>query len=119
MENPQSLNPHPNFFNICKLKSHSARALKKIPCPQSSVNGWARAVMSPEMYIPIDPTPFHLNILQTTATPAYPIKYNLEGIIVPHMRKKKSVIGTKISMVKNYFKMWKNIYQTCYDMLNV
>jgi hypothetical protein len=54
LANPPSLNPRPNFFNTCKLISHFARALKKIPCPQSSVNsvgtlkdGYARNVSLP------------------------------------------------------------------------
>ncbi len=71
LANSPSLNPCPNFFNICELRSHFARALKKIPCLQSPVNGWAGAVMSPVMYILINPTLFHLNIAPTTATPAY------------------------------------------------
>jgi hypothetical protein len=73
--------------------------------------------MSPEMYILIRLTPFHLNIAPTTATLAFPIKYNPEGVLVPYARKEKSPIDTKFSMVKNYFKTWKNIYQACYDML--
>jgi hypothetical protein len=84
LANPPNLHPRPNFFNIHKLRSHFARALKKILCPQSPVNRCAGAVMSPEMYILINPTPFHLHIAPTTATPAYPIKHNLEGVIVPY-----------------------------------
>jgi hypothetical protein len=34
------------------------------------------------------------------------------------MREEKSTIDAKFSMVINYFKTWKNIYQACYDMLN-
>jgi hypothetical protein len=119
LENPPSLNPCPNFFNIRELKSHFARALKKIPCPQSPVFGWAGAVMSPEMYILIDPTPFHLNTAPTTATPAYPIKYNPEGVMVSYTYEEKSTIDTNFSMVKNYFKTRTNIYHACYDMLNL
>jgi hypothetical protein len=103
LANPPSLNPRPNFFNICELRSDFARALKKITCPQSPVNGWAGAVMSPEMYVLIDPNLFHLNIAPTTAAPAYPIKYNPDGAVVPYMHEEKSTIDAKISMVKNYF----------------
>ncbi len=74
--------------------------------------------MSPEMYILIVPTPFHLNIASTTTTPAYPIKYKLEGIMVAYTRKEKSTIDAKFSMIKNYFETWKNIYCTCYDMFD-
>jgi hypothetical protein len=100
LANSPSLNPCPTFFNIRDLRSCLARALKKIPCPKSPVNGWARAVMSLEMYILIDPTPFHLNIAPTTATPAYPIKYNPEGVIVPYTCEDKTTIDVKFSMVK-------------------
>jgi hypothetical protein len=67
LANPPSINPRPNFFNIRELRSHFAKALKKIPCPQSAVNGWAGAVMSPEMYaLVIDQNTFHLNIAPRT-----------------------------------------------------
>jgi hypothetical protein len=110
LANPPNSNPHPNFFNIHELRSHFARAIKKIPCPQSPVNGWAGAVMSPEMYILINPNLFHLNISPRTATLAYPIKYNPDRAIVPNTRKEKSIINAKFSTVKNYFETWKNIY---------
>ncbi len=118
LANPPSLNPRPNFFNIHELSSHFARELKKIPCPQSPVNGWVGAVMSPEMYVFINPNLFHLNIAPTTATPAYLIKYNPDGAIVPYTREEKSTIDVKFSMVKNYFKTWKNINPACYDTLD-
>jgi hypothetical protein len=57
-----------------------------------------------EMYILIDPTFFHLNIAPTTATPAYAIKYNPEGIIVPYMRKEKSTIDVNFSWLKTTLK---------------
>ncbi len=47
------------------------------------------------------------------------MKYNPDGAIVPYMRKEKSTINAKFSMVKNYFETWKNIYHTCYDMLDM
>ncbi len=34
------------------------------------------------------------------------------------MHEEKSAIDAKFSMVRNYFKTWKNIYRACYDMLN-
>ncbi len=110
LANPASLNPCSNFFNIRELRSHFARALKKIPCPQSPVNGWAGAVMSPEMNVLINPDLFYLNIALTTATLAYPIKYNPDGAFVPYTREEKSTIDAKFSMVENYFETWKNIY---------
>jgi hypothetical protein len=70
-------------------------------------------------YILINPNLFHLNIAPTTATPAHQIKYNPDGAIVPYMCKEKSTIDAKFSMVKYSFKTWKNIYQACYDTLNM
>jgi hypothetical protein len=34
------------------------------------------------------------------------------------MREEKSTIDAIFSMVKNYFKTWKNIYQECYDVID-
>ena len=36
LANPPSLNPCPNFFNICDLRSHFAKALRRshVPNPQ-------------------------------------------------------------------------------------
>jgi hypothetical protein len=67
----------------------------------------------------VNSTPFHLNIAPSTVTLAYPIKYSPESVIVPYTRKEKSTIDTKFSLVKNYFDTWKNIYQACYDMLDI
>jgi hypothetical protein len=89
LANPPSLNPRPNFFNICALRNHFAKALKKIPCPQSAVNGWADAVMSPEMYILTDPNPFHLNIAPITSTPVCPNKFNPDRDPVPYTGEEK------------------------------
>ncbi len=70
LANLPSIDPHPNFFNLRNLRMHFAQALKKIPCPQSSVNGWAGAVLSPAMYALINPTPIHWNIT-TTSVPEF------------------------------------------------
>jgi hypothetical protein len=96
LANPPSLNLRSNFFNIRELRSHLARALKKILCPQPPVNEWAGAVMSTEMYVLIYPNLFHLNIAPTTATPAYPIKYNPDGAIVPYTLKEKSTSQVRL-----------------------
>ncbi len=75
--------------------------------------------MLPEMYILIESNTIHLNIAPTAVTPAYPIMYNLEGVIVPYTCKEKSTFDAKKSMVKNCFEILKNIYRACYDTLNV
>jgi hypothetical protein len=118
LSNPPSINPRPNFFNIHKLRKHFEKAVKKIPCPQSAVNGWAGAVMSPEMYVLIDQNVFHLNIAPTTPTPAYPNKYNPDGALVPYSQEEKFTIDAKFELTKNYFETWKKIYRPCYDVLD-
>ena len=75
LANPPSLNPRPNFFNLCELRTHCARALKKLPCPQSAVNRWSGAVMSPPMYALVDGTPFHFNIASATEVVDFPPMY--------------------------------------------
>jgi hypothetical protein len=95
--NPPSLSPHPNFFNILKLQSHFAKAIRKISCPQSVVKGWAGAVMLPGMYILIDPTTFHLNIASATTTPVYPIKTNPDCDVAPYTR--EEVVAEQLLMV--------------------
>ena len=88
--NPPSIEPRPNFFNLQALRTHFARALKRIPCPQSGVDGWAGAIMSPEMYALIDPNAFHLNIATQTTTPDYPDVLDANGNIIPYTREQKS-----------------------------
>jgi hypothetical protein len=118
LANPPSINPRPNFFNICELRSHFVKALKKIPCPQSPVNGWAGAVMSPQMYALIDQNSFHLNITPTTTTPAYLNKFTPDGVNVPYTREEESTIDAKFVLKKNYYETWTNIYRACYHTLD-
>jgi hypothetical protein len=119
LANPLSIEPPPNFFKLRALRTHFAHALKQIPCPQSSVNGWAGAVMSPEMYALINATPFHLMIATKTTTPDYPDKLDAQGVSIPYMRKEKPKIDAEFLRAKNYFKTWKNIYRTVYDTLDM
>ena len=118
LANPPSIEPRPNFFNIHELRSLFTKALKKIPCPQSAFNGWAGAVMSPEMYALIDQNTFHLNITPTTTTPVYPNKVNPEGVNVSYSREQKSTIDATFVLKKNYYETWTNIYRACYDTLD-
>lgn len=85
--NPPSLEPCPNFFNLCELRLHFAQALKKILCPQCDVNVWSGAVMSPIMYALIDVTPFHFNIAPTTDVVDFPPLFAANGITpIPYKR---------------------------------
>ncbi len=88
LANPPTIDPRPNFFNLRALQNHFARALKKVPCPQSGVNGWAGAVLAPAMYALINNATFHWNI-STTAVPKFPPQYvvnddGTQGAIIPY-----------------------------------
>ena len=72
LANPPSLDPHPNFFNLCALRTHFARALKKVPCPQLAAKGWAGAVLTPAMYALIDTNPFNWRINPRMVVPDFP-----------------------------------------------
>ena len=82
LSNLPSLDPRPNFFNLRELKTHCVRALKKLPCPQSAVNGWSGAVMSPPMYALIDRTPFDFNIGPATDVADFPPIYAVDGVTI-------------------------------------
>ncbi len=70
LPNPPTIDPGPNFFNLRALQNHFARALKKVLCPQSGVNGWAGAVLAPAMYALLNNAAFHWNI-STTPVPEF------------------------------------------------
>ncbi len=89
LANPPSLDPRPNFFNLRALQTHFARALKKVPCPQSTANGWAGAVLAPAMYAPINTNPFNWNITPLTPVPDFPACFALiadgtQGAAIPY-----------------------------------
>jgi hypothetical protein len=47
LKNPPSLEPHPNFTNICALQKHIVQALAPFSCPQSNIHGWLGLAMDP------------------------------------------------------------------------
>jgi hypothetical protein len=91
LANPPSLDPRPNSFNLCALRTQLARALKKVPCPQSAVNGWVGAVLAPAMYALIDTNPFNWNINPRTAVPDFLARFatlpnGTQGAALPYLR---------------------------------
>jgi hypothetical protein len=78
LANPPGLDPCPNFFNLVALRTHFEHALKRILCPQSSINGWFGAVMSTEMYALINPELFHLNIQPETDVADFPPRFTAD-----------------------------------------
>jgi hypothetical protein len=66
LKNPPSLEPWPNFTNICALQKHIVQALAQLLCPQSAIHKWSGLAMDPASYlflegtaftIPLDPGP--------------------------------------------------------------
>jgi hypothetical protein len=111
LANPPSLDPTPNFFNLRALQSHFAKALKRIPCPQSPINGWSGAVLSPNMYDLIDPTPFHLNIAPKTNVANFPHCFLTDGVTThPYSHKKILTISAEFALKKNYVNTGINIF---------
>jgi hypothetical protein len=80
--NPPSLSDQPNFFNLCTLQTHFSRALKQIPCPQSTINRWSGAVLSPNMYALIDGKPFKNEMDLNTLVPDFPPIFASNGTTV-------------------------------------
>ena len=120
--NPPSLGSRPNFFNLRELRLHYARALKKVPCPQSAINGWSGAVLSPAMYALIDTTAFHWNI-STTTIPQFPARFVLEddgtnGAEIPYTREEILTITATHARKKHYHDTGINICRAVFDTLD-
>jgi hypothetical protein len=47
LKNPPSLEPRPNFKNICALQKHIVQVLAPFSCPQSDIHGWSGLAMEP------------------------------------------------------------------------
>ena len=122
LANPPSLGSRPNFFNLRELRLHYARALKKVPCPQSAINGWSGAVLSPAMYALIDTTPFHWNI-STSAIPVFPARFVLEddgtnGAEIPYTRDEILTITATHARRKHLHDTGINICRAVFDTLD-
>ncbi len=122
LANLPSIDPCPNFFNLGNLRTHFSLALKKIPCPQSSVNGWAGAVLSPAMYALINPTPFHWNIT-TTPVSEFPLRYAATtdgslGASIAFTHKEILTITAKHTRTKHYHDTGTNICHACFNTLD-
>jgi hypothetical protein len=55
---PSSLGNRPNFSNLPTLHIHFARALQRVPYPQSTINIWSGMVLMLDMYTLISTKPF-------------------------------------------------------------
>jgi hypothetical protein len=120
--NPPSLGNCPNFFNFRTLQNHFSRALKRITCPQSPVNGWAGFVLTPEKYALIDPKPFDLKLLNLpmiTVIPKFPPIYTADGTTdIPYTLEQTLRITAMFTCQKNYYDTACNIYCAVYNTLD-
>jgi hypothetical protein len=117
LPNPPSLDPCPNFFNLCALQTHFAWALKKVPCPQSNVNGWVGTVLTPAMYALIDTTAFHWKIKPKTPVLDFPARLALkadgtQGASLPYSRVEILTITAEHTLKKNYYGTGISTYAT-------
>jgi hypothetical protein len=122
LANPPSLGSRPNFFNLRELRLHYARALKKVPCPQSAINGWSGAVLAPAMYALIDTKRFHWNISAPTI-PQFPARFVLNddgtnGAEIPYTRDEIFTITATHERLKNYHDTGTNVCRAFFDSLD-
>jgi hypothetical protein len=100
--NPPSLGNQPNFFNLRALRTHFARTLMQIPCPQSTINGWSSAMLTPDMYALISRKPFKNEIELKTLVPNFPPIFESKGTtIIPYTHKQMVKITAKFARKKN------------------
>ncbi len=66
-----SLEPHPDFANICALQNHMIKALSQLFCPQSSIHGWLGLEIDPVTYLLLEGTMFIIP-MDPNATAVYP-----------------------------------------------
>jgi hypothetical protein len=103
-----SLEPHPEFTNICALKKHVIKMLSQLYCPQSAIHGWAGLAMDPATYQLFESTVFFV-----------PIHSGPMGIY-PQWAAPTMVKMTNATFLckKNYFLSYKNIARACFRMFD-
>jgi hypothetical protein len=104
LKNLPSLEPCPNFTNICALCKHVIKALSQPFCLQRVIHGWSGLAMDPTTYLHLEDTPFIVPI-DPGAVAIYP----------------QWAAPTTIKMTdamflcnKNYFLSYKNITRACF-----
>jgi hypothetical protein len=110
LKNPPSLEPRPNFTNICALRKHIVQGLAQLSCPQSAIHGWSGLAMDPAAYNLLEGTAFVIP-LDPGPTPVFP-----SGAAVARTVMKM----TEATFVhdKNYFLSYKDITRACFRMLD-
>jgi hypothetical protein len=99
--NPPSLGDRPNFFNLWALWTEFAHALRQIPCPQSTINGWSSVVLTPNMYALICSKPFKNEMELKMLVPDFPPIFESNGTtIILYTREEMLKITAKFSRKK-------------------
>ncbi len=110
LKNPPSLEPCPNFINICALQKHMVQGLAQLTCPQSTIHGWLGLAMDPATYLLLEgmafvvpPNPGPMVIFPGGAAVARTIMKTTQATF---------------NRDKNYFLFYKNISRACFCMLD-
>jgi hypothetical protein len=101
-----------HLFNLRALRIHFARALKKIPCPQSTINGWSSVVLMPNMYALISAKLFTNEMELKMLVPDFPPIFKCDDkTIIPYTCEQTLKVMAKFAPKKNYYNTACNIYQ--------
>jgi hypothetical protein len=110
LKNPPSLEPRPNFTNICALQKHIVQALAQLSCPQSNIHGWSGLAMDPATYLLLEGLAF-------TIPPDPGLMAIFSGGAGVAQTAMKTIQAT-FDRDKNYYLSYKNITRACFRMLD-
>jgi hypothetical protein len=110
LKHPPSLEPWPNFTNICALQKHIVQVLAQHSCPQSTIHGWSGLAMDPATYLLLEGAAF------TIPPDPGPTAIFLGGAAVARTVMKTT--QATFDRAKNYFLSYKNITRACFRMLD-
>ncbi len=110
LKNPPSLEPRPNFPNMCALQKHIVQVLAQLSCPQSDIHGWSGLAMDPATYLLLEGAAF------TIPPDPGPTAIFPGGVGVARTAMK--MIQAMFDRDKNYYLSYKNITRECFCMLD-
>jgi hypothetical protein len=105
-----SLEPRPNFTNICALQKHIVQALAQLLCPQKAIHWWSVLAMDPTTFLLLEGAAF------TIPLDPGPTKIFPGGIAVARTVMKTT--QATFDRAKNYFLSYKSITRACFRMLD-
>ncbi len=89
------------FLQSPRFANQFACALKQTPCPQSTINGWSGAVLSPDMYALVDGKPFKNETGLKTLIPDFPPIFVSNGTtVIPYTHEQMLKITAKFARKK-------------------